>query len=73
MAPTTKPPDNILVGYDSLTAAGGVKDAAHDMMDVFDAALDLIAANPAVWMARPAGESYRGYSLANPSTRPALP
>ena len=44
-----EPPDNILVGYDSLTAAGGVKDAAHDMMDVFDGALDLIAANPAVW------------------------
>ena len=44
-----EPPDNILVGYDSLTAAGGVKDAAHDMLDVFDAALDLIAANPAVW------------------------
>ena len=44
-----EPPDNILVGYDSTTAAGMVKDAAHDMMDVFEEALELIARYPSVW------------------------
>ena len=48
---TYTPPPDTLEDYDHTTDAGMVKDAAHAMMDVFDAALGLIAANPAVWTA----------------------
>ena len=60
-----EPPDNILVGYDSTTDAGMVKDAAHDMMDVFDGALELIARYPSVWTLDQTREGHRGHSLAN--------
>ena len=43
------PPADILVDYDSTTDSGAVKDAAHTMMDVFDAALDYIHDNRFAW------------------------
>ena len=55
-----EPPADILVGYDATSDAGMVKDAAHDMMDVFDAALALIAANPAVWTAEQREKAIEG-------------
>ena len=50
---TYTPPvgDEFFLPYDATTDAGMVKDAAHDMLDVFDSALDLIANNPTIWTA----------------------
>ena len=39
----------IVVPYDSTTDSGQVKDACHDMLDVFDAALAFIRENRIVW------------------------
>ena len=71
---TYTPPagDEFFLPYDATTAAGMVKDAAHDMMDVFDAALALIAANPAVWTAGSEREGNRGHPLANHQHGPYL-
>ena len=43
------PPADYVAPYDSTTDAGMVKDAAHDMLDVFEGALALIANNPTAW------------------------
>ena len=46
---TYVPPTDIIVPYDQTTDSGQVKDAANDMMDVFEAAIDLILENQHVW------------------------
>ena len=46
---TYTPPPDTLEDYDHTTDAGMVKDAAHDMLDVFEGALALIANNPTAW------------------------
>ena len=43
------PPTGILTVIDPTTDIGGVQEAAHDMMDVFDNALDFIHNNRSVW------------------------
>ena len=42
---TYVPPADIIVPYDQTTDSGQVKDAANDMMDVFEVAIDFIQAN----------------------------
>ena len=48
---TYTPPvgDEFFIPYDPTTDAGMVKDAAHDMMDVFDGALAYIETNRLTW------------------------
>ena len=46
---TYVPPADIIVPYDQTTDAGMVRDAAHAMMDVFDAALAFIQENRSAW------------------------
>ena len=46
---TYVPPADIIVPYDQTTDSGQVKDAAHAMMDVFDAALTFIFENRLAW------------------------
>ena len=46
---TYTPPADILVDYDATTDAGMVKDAAHNMMDVFEEGLAYIQDNRAIW------------------------
>ena len=48
---TYTPPPNLIPVIDPTTDAGMVQEAAHAMMDVFDAAISLIRENPQAWPA----------------------
>ena len=47
---TYTPPAGIIVPIDTTTDSGMVKQAAHNMMDVFDSALEVIFENRIVWI-----------------------
>ena len=62
---TYTPPPNLIPVIDPTTDAGMVQEAAHAMMDVFDAAISLIRENPQAWPALNRVAGARGDPLAD--------
>ena len=62
---TYTPPTNLIPEIDPSTDAGSVQEAAHAMMDVFEAAIDLIRDNQYAWPQVNVRQAISGHSLAD--------